>query len=298
MQKIQCAICGRNKYSSVLYKKNFTLQKIDENIFSARRMPDKIHYQINRCGKCGLIYSSPILAEERIKNLYQKSTVSYEEEIGYLKETYGRYLKKCFAYLPSNPKLLEIGSGNGFFLEKAKELGIKKIKGIEPGKAAVDKARPEIKKELIMDFFPSKKIKIDSFDIICFFQTLDHIIDPNKFLTETRKALKKNGLVLCIVHDSNGLSVKLLGENSPIFDIEHVYLFNKKTLAEIFELNRFKIVDIFEVKNRFSVGYCVRMLPLPKIIKEKFSSFLKFIRLDKLSVRFSAGNMGIIAQKI
>ena len=297
MRIIQCAICETNKYSEILFPETTDFSKIDKDIFSARRIPDRVHYRLLRCEKCGLIFSSPILSEKAIRKLYRESRLTYEQEIVSLKETYGSYLKKTLQHSVKNPKLLEIGGGNGFFLEKAKEMGLTKVYGVEPSQDGVNQARSDIKKNMIVDFFPSQKIKKSSFDIICIFQTLDHIIDPNSFLEECRKALRKNGLVLCIHHNTDGLSVKLLREKSPIFDIEHIFLFNKHNLKTIFAKNGFKTVEVFDVKNTFPLRYWIRMFPLPLKIKTNLINLLKFIRLDNIPITLSAGNIGIIARK-
>lgn len=297
MRIIQCAICKTNKNTEVLFPETTDFAKIDKNIFSARRIPDRVHYRLLRCKKCGLIFSSPILSEKAIRKLYRESRLTYEQEIESLKDTYGSYLQKTLQHSVKNPKLLEIGGGNGFFLEKAKEMGLSKIYGVEPSQDAVNQARNDIKKNMIVDFFPSKKIKKASFDIICIFQTLDHIIDPNTFLLECRKALRNKGVILCIHHNTDGLSVKLLREKSPIFDIEHIFLFNKDNLRNIFAGNGFKTVEVFDVKNTFPLRYWIRMFPLPLNIKLKLIEFLKFIRLDNFPITLSAGNIGIIARK-
>lgn len=297
MRIIQCAICKTNKYTDVLFPETTDFTRIDKDIFSARRIPDRVHYRLLQCNKCALIFSSPILSEKTIRKLYRESRLTYEQEIESLKETYGHYLGNTLRYSVKNPALLEIGGGSGFFLEKAKEMGLSKVYGVEPSQDAVNQARSDIKKNMIVDFFPSKKIKKSSMDIICIFQTLDHIIDPNFFLQECRKALRKNGLVLCIHHNTDGLSVKLLREKSPIFDIEHIFLFNKDNLKTIFAKNGFKTVEVFDVKNTFPLRYWIRMFPLPLKIKTNLINLLKLIRLDNFPITLSAGNIGIIARK-
>lgn len=297
MKIIQCAVCGHNKNSELLFKENIDFSKIDKNIFSARRIPDRIHYRLQRCKKCGLIFSSPILDSRKIEKLYKESEMTYDQEIDFLKKTYGYYLKDVLRLGVENPRLLEIGGGNGFFLEEVKKMGIADFWGVEPSQEAVNRAKPDIRKRMIVDFFPSSQIKNNSLDIICIFQTLDHIMDPNTFLTNCFKALKKRGLVLCILHDTDGLSVKLLKEKSPIFDIEHIYLFNKFNLQKIFEKNGFKTIKTFAVKNTFPLRYWLRMFPLPLMIKTNLIKFLRLLGLDELPLTLEAGNIGIIARK-
>src|SRR5258708_1364252 len=105
------------------------------------------------------------------------------------------------------------------------------------------------------------------FDIICCFHTLDHIVNPNLFLANTYVLLKKGGKIVFIVHDTDGLSVRLFGEKSPIFDIEHIYLFNKNSLGRLFKKNHFIVDEIFSVKNTYPLTYWLRMSPIPKLVK-------------------------------
>jgi len=45
--------------------------------------------------------------------------------------------------------IFEIGGGNGFFLEAAKDHGFKLIKGVEPSKAVIEKQVPVYNKECV-----------------------------------------------------------------------------------------------------------------------------------------------------
>src|SRR4030067_1483160 len=242
-----CAICESNNYT-VLYPENFDIKKINSRIFSARRLPDRIHYRIVKCNSCGLLYSNPILEYSKIEKLYQKSFTSYDEHLENLKETYSFYLRELHCHprpdrgssldsrFRGNDKLrlLEIGCGNGFFLEEAKHQGYE-VYGIEPGKKSVDKAKPEIKKNIINDIFRYGQFKKNFFDVICCFQTFDHVPNPNEMLKECYVLLKKGGLMLFFNHDAGAWQNKLMGEKSPIIDIEHTYLFDKSTRRKILE---------------------------------------------------------------
>ena len=286
MKNTTCAICNTNINSRILYPANFDILKINEKTFSARRIPDRIHYRINKCDKCGLVYSSPIMEEREINGLYKKSNVTYKKETKYLQETYGKYFQKITNKTGKIENLLEIGCGNGFFLEKALKMGVKNVFGVEPGRDSVDSAQSDIKKNIITDIFRKDQFKNNFFDTIVMLQTLDHLIDPNAILNECFNILKPGGVIMIIVHDTKGLSVKLFGEKSPIFDIEHIYLFNKDTLKKILEKNNFKIRETFSVANTYPLSYWLRMAPLP--FKNSGLNFLLTI---------PAGNIGIIAEK-
>jgi hypothetical protein len=69
-----CAICAAPGDASELYPANFSPQDLNPEVFSARRMPDKIHYRLVRCNTCGLVRSDPIINHETMVELYTKSS--------------------------------------------------------------------------------------------------------------------------------------------------------------------------------------------------------------------------------
>lgn len=291
-----CAICEKNNYR-ILFKANFRPELIDEKIFSARRLPDRIHYQIVQCKNCGLVYSNPILPQEKIEQLYKKSDVDYQSQIGNLQMTYGFYLKQLEKYSVNKGLLLEVGCGNGFFLEEALSQGYRQVYGVEPGKKSVEKAKPKIKKRIIVDIFKPGQFKKNFFDIICCFQTFDHIPQPNQLLEECYRITKKSGLLLFLNHNVESLSARLLKEASPIIDIEHTYLYSKKTITQIFEKHQFKVLEVKSAFNIHYLFYWLHLFPIPRVIKKHLVSILERFKLDKLPLKIYPGNLVIIARK-
>lgn len=298
MRDKKCAICKNNQVIEVLYKENFDFKRFNHKTFSARRIPDDMHYRFLKCKNCGLIFSSPILEKKRLFDLYKKSTFNYPNESGFLQKTYLQYFKKYVLKKQFKKiKVLEIGCGNGFFLEELEKLGIKKLYGVEPGKASVDKAKQSIKNNIRVSMFKKGLFSQNSFDVICCFHTFDHVIDPNIFLHEVFSLLKKNGKAFFVVHDTKGLSVKLLGSKSPIFDIEHIYLFNADNLKRIFTMHGFKKTETFVVKNVYQINYWLKLLPAPFVLKKIISAFFRITQLGEIPISISAGNIGIVAVK-
>jgi len=296
MREITCAICGTNKYAEVLYPANFSESDFNEKIFSARRLPDKIHYRILKCTKCGLIFSNPIAEESKIADLYGKSKLTYRAEIKYLKKTYGFYLKSLENLVSGKQRLLEIGCGNGFFLEEAKRLDYKEVYGIEPGREMVNSARGDIRQNIVVDIFRNGLFKENFFDLVCIFQTIDHVPQPLELLKDVHRILKKRGLVFIISHDTASISAKILGEKSPIFDLEHIYLFNKKNIGAVLTKAGFTVEKIFNIANTYPLKYWLFMMPLPQ-------SFRNVIKRNKggwgeRELTFSAGNFAVVARKI
>src|SRR3989344_7177903 len=334
----KCAICEKNNFE-ILYKENFDIKKINSRVFSARRLPDRIHYQMVRCKNCDLVYSTPILEYEKLEKLYAKSFTAYDEHLENLKETYGYYLKELDKLRNSkletlNPKqyqnsndrntkrfenlklknsnlfrisdlefsisnklkLLEIGCGNGFFLEEAKREGYD-VYGVEPGKPSVEKARSDIKKNIKNDIFKPKMFKKNSFDVICCFQTFDNIPNPNDILAECHKVLRKGGLMLFFNHDVGAWQNQLMGEKSPIIDIEHTYLFDKNTMRQIFEKHKFKVLEVKSSFNIHHLSYWLHLFPIPHFLKIPLIKLLDKTGIGRIKLKFNPGNLVLFAKK-
>lgn len=291
-----CAICRKHSDYEILYEKNFLEKKhLNTRIFSARRLPDKIHGSIVKCKKCGLVRSLEIIDRDQLKKLYEKSSFTYSEMTGRLQESYSLVLKEAVKYSSSMKSFMEVGCGNGFMLEEAQRLGFKKVTGVEPSTDAIKHAHKSIRNNIVQSILTKDTFKKSQFDLICAFQVFDHIPDPNSFLTICYNILKPNGVLVLMNHDVSSFSAKILGERSPIFDIEHTYLYDQNTIKRILQNNKFKVKKVYSPLAVMTIRYITRLLPLPKSVKEYLSG-LKISILDK-TIRFNPGNLSAIAVK-
>ncbi len=290
-KKTRCPLCGSHKASDykVLFPANFRMAMVPK-LFSARRLPDKIHYQLVKCQKDGMVRSNPILDTRTLDKLYKFSAFTYQKEVENLVITYMNALRPALKKIKKNDRILEIGCGSGFMLAALHKEGFSRVYGAEPSKEAVSKADKEIGKKIVNKPFTAKLFKPSSFDFIFFLQTLDHIPDPNKFLSECRKILKPGGYILSFHHNVESFSARLLGERSPIFDIEHTHLYSFATTQAIFTKEKMNVVRIYSPLNTLSIAHFMWLLPIPPKLKQ-FSTILR------LSFTIPLGNICIIARK-
>lgn len=292
--KVICPICGPAP-STVLFPANFDDQDISIETFSARRLPDKIHYQLLTCNRCGLVRSSPVLPESTLEKLYRKSTFTYEQEVIPLTKSYMNAVLPVCKKLSKHANILEIGCGNGFMLEALLLEGYKNVYGIEPSSHAVRQAKTKIKKRISVNMlkpgvFPKKK-----FDFIFFLQTFDHIADPVAFLRICKKMMKPGGYILTFNHNVGSYSARLLKEKSPIFDIEHTFLYDPSTMTKIFNEVGFQVEKVYSPKNSVTLRHLFWLLPFPKklkcFIKSKSWKFLSF------TLQLELGNICLVARR-
>lgn len=291
---VRCPICDTLKNYTVLYPQNYKDEDFNVEIFSARRLPDKIHYQLVKCNDCGLVRSTPVIENNKLNKLYQESKLTYDKEVDNLKKTYLEALQPVLKKLNKNAVILEVGCGNGFVLKELNKIGYKNTFGVEPSIDAVNKAG-QLKSKIANDYFKSGLFKNNSFDFIFIFQTLDHIPNPNQFLHECRRILKKNGYLFAYNHNVESFTAHLLGEKSPIFDIEHTFLYSLKSVRKIFEKNGFIVNSVIEPWNILSLKHLLWLLPIPKVIKENLLD--KNLSLFRINIKIPLGNLAITAQK-
>ena len=292
----QCAVCRTEGNAAELYPANFDFSDFNRDIFSARRLPDRIHYRMVKCNACGMVRSDPVADDVTLGELYRESTFDYGTEVANLRRTYGRYLGRLDALGGCKGSLLEIGCGNGFFLEEAQARGYAEVRGVEPSAEAVAKASPGVRDRIVCDMMRPGLFAEASFDVVCLFQVFDHLPDPAGVLAEAHRVLKPGGLVLILNHNISALSARLLGERSPIIDLEHTYLYSPTTLAGLAKAQDFSPVKTGAVFNDYTLHYLTWLVPLPGFLKRPLLAVLRGTPLGKLHVLVPLGNLYLIAR--
>lgn len=289
-----CLFCTDDSCLKDLYPQNFLTENLNSKVFSARRVTENFHYKIVKCTKTGLVFSREILPEKELKNLYSGSEITFSAYTEIIRSDYWQPLKKFFAVMRKE-SALEIGCSSGFFLEELLERGFQEVSGCEPSLDAKEKAAPSVREKIYSGFFTKEAYANKTFDLICSFQTLDHLSDPLEMLHSCFQKLKPGGLIYLIVHNVDGFQAKVFGEKSPIIDVEHIYLFNPKTLAMAVEKVGFETLGTFPIKNSYPLEYLTTHAPIP--LKKMINTVLKTVRLSKMRIPLRLGNIAIVARK-
>jgi len=299
LRETACPLCGaRSEQEQVeLYPATFSEEHIAAHTFSARRNPDKVHYRMVRCLQDGMVRSNPVLESKILNKLYAKSTVEYGSEEKNLISSYLPQLESVISRLPKSAKMVEVGCGSGFMLQALKEQNYPFVFGVEPSKSARNMAGEHIQKSIINQPLNDKLFKRKSLDFIFFFQTLDHVPEPNTFLRSCYNALKPGGFIFSLHHNLIALPARLLGEKSPIVDIEHTHLYTPATSKLLFERNGFMVKKVWTPKNKISMQHLLKLLPLPNELKSRMSKAAIVSRVLAQSLWLDLGNICIVGQK-
>ncbi len=100
-----------------------------------------------------------------------------------------------------------------------------------------------------------------------------------------------------MVHDYQSLVNRLLGKKSPIIDIEYLQLFSNESIKYLFKKYGFANIQTTALRNRYSLSYWLRLLPLPKKIKRMLEKLLRILNIDKLKLAVNVGNIMAVGFK-
>lgn len=292
----KCAICDTTGKSEIVYKSNITAEDLTTEVFSARRIPDRRRYTWVRCLNCGLMRSDPI-ANIDYSALYESSTFDYGREIKGLKTTYLRILRKARRNILKTDSILEVGGGNGFFLESLVDSGFQDVSGIEPSRQAISSSRFDIKPKMILGMMESGKVEKDKFDVVVMFHVLDHLEFPDLTINECLASLKPGGTFVVAVHNVDSLSARLLRSKSPIVDVEHTYLYSRKTGMQLFSNAGLSEVRSRAYSNRYSLAYLIQLVPISINLKQKILNPSFATVLSRIRFTIPLGNIWIAGVK-
>jgi SAM-dependent methyltransferase len=164
----------------------------------------------------------------------------------------------AMGYLKPADKILEIGSGDGFFIKLCKKNFINDIKGLELNTAAAAKATKEgntIINETIQDHSAKHA---GEYDVVCNFQVLEHIVDIRSFLEASLAVLKKGGKMIIAVPNNNPYLFEWDDYHTLNLPPHHAGLWNKDVFKKLETVFGIKIIHahtepLGEMKHWFAV---------------------------------------------
>lgn len=260
-------------------------------------------FSIYKCIYCGLLFQYPIPTKTKLKNLYdqiydKKCNLPLAEkafEVRHESSDMEKFLE-IKKYIKQGT-LLDVGASTGFFIDYVNKQRGWIAHGIEYSLKSVEKAKKDFNIKLIHGEVTTAKTPLKEYDVITMYAVLDHIPDVDKHLSKIRKKLRKKGLFIINVQNSNSweyVLYKMLHKNYAGFIFEHLYYFNKYTMSMILKKHGFRIIYIT------SRQFTPISLP-PKRPLIGWVTFLPklFLEYTSLGGRFLLGNtITVYAQKI
>lgn len=204
-------------------------------------------FSVRRCAGCGLVFVSPRVDAEHIDSVYgaqywespaakDYGYTDYRRDAGHWMKTYRRRMALIAPLLPIRARILDVGCAAGYFLEVAVQAG-HDVHGIELSAPIAEEARHRIGAGRIhVGTLSDAPFENASFDLVTFWDVIEHIPDPAAALRAASDLLRPGGHLLVETQNVESRFARLMGSRWQHFkQAEHLYHFSPSTVRLLFE---------------------------------------------------------------
>lgn len=262
------------------------------------------------CSKCGAQWQWPLKQEKEYEDLY---TEKYYKEIwGYSKGTdmqVGRSKKattKSFIKLLHTYKrggsVLDIGCGLGYLLLFLQQDNYGyDVYGVELSKFAQEISEERIGKGKIFTNVKQIKKKKMQFDVILLFDSMEHIPDQDKLLTDIEMLLAPDGNVFVIMPAADSLAAKIMGKYWIEYKKDHVLFYTKRALKQQLEKHHFRIKYIRSCWKTVTLAYLASYLSVFRIpiVSTFLGAIIKIMpeAIQNIPLSFPIGQIMVVFER-
>jgi SAM-dependent methyltransferase len=232
------------------------------------------------CRACDLTYVTPRLEDGEL--LERSSPRPRERGYGdYLGDaelyrwTFERRLRTLKPHIPSGGRALDVGCGPGVFLEVLRAQGWE-VAGVEPSARARAAAASRLGPGVVLPgTLADARFAPASFDLVTFWDVLEHLPDPLGALRAARELLAPGGRLVIETQDVRSRAARLLGRRWHHYKhAEHLVHFHRGTLRRALEASGFEPLSMRAgpggkyVRREFLVERSARLAPaLPGLVR-------------------------------
>lgn len=165
-------------------------------------------FDIIGCERCGFVHITPLPTADDLDKVYRNEYYTsekplyierYKEDLKWWNNVYSERFDTFESYLDtSRRRIVDIGSGPGFFLLHGKERQWQTI-GIEPSAQAAAHSRG-LGLEIVEEFLDDQlAANLGLFDVVHMSEVLEHIPEPAGMLLRANRILNPGGLICVVV---------------------------------------------------------------------------------------------------
>ncbi len=171
-------------------------------------------------GGCGFVYSSRVFTPEATARYYAQDWGSVWHRAG--QEINARVNEGLLARLvplTGGARVLDVGCGYGFLGERLRaarsRLGGVEYVGVEVSRGESAFAREHLKLDVRTGTLSEVGLAPGSFDVVCSFEVIEHLLDPREFLMQMVAMCKVGGTVLVCTDNFDAPIVRRMGAEFP-----------------------------------------------------------------------------------
>ncbi|HVN53916.1 MAG TPA: class I SAM-dependent methyltransferase [Anaerolineaceae bacterium] len=262
---MNCLLCSSQNLSPIREINGYMLKQrwqAEFGIDISTEIRDVILFKQLYCENCKIQFFDPLNAGS--SDLYKQ----LERFDWYYQQNKWEYTR-ALQDLPGCDRVVEIGSGYGYFAEHARKALKLNIHGIEINPDAVVFARA---KGLTVDLVSLEELaaqKPGYYQAVCAFQVLEHVDNPRSFLRSCCDLLVPGGKLILSIPNGMGFQFKLdlLLDMPP----HHLSIWNPETLSKLARIYSLDLMKLeFEPLPPYHVDlwmrYCLPEVPSKSLV--------------------------------
>jgi len=202
-----------------------------------------------RCRRCGFVtyqgasgVEPPALYDEAY--FHGAEYPDYRGQEPGIRRSMRRHLRQMARFAPLRGALLEIGCAYGFFLAEARA-HFGRVIGTDVSDAALTHAREALGLDVRAGDFPSLDLGTERFDVVCLWDTLEHLARPDAYLRRAHDVLAPGGSVFLTTGDIGSWNARLRGAGwRLIHPPTHLHYFSRATIGRLLERSGFHVAGV------------------------------------------------------
>lgn len=149
---------------------------------------------------------------------------------------------KALNFINKNERVLEVGCGDGFFLDLLRKKNIGSV-GLELNSKAAEDARKKGLTVYTQLLEEHSNAHANQYDVVCSYQVLEHISEPHSFLSDCLKAIKPGGKIIIAVPNNNPYIFKHDLFHTLNLPPHHAGLWNKEAFENLQKFFPVKLIS-------------------------------------------------------
>jgi len=197
------------------------------------------------CRRCGFVFINPRPSAAWLAERYDYYGDAYFTARTKLASDFNaaRHQFELTVLRSATGKLLDVGCATGSFVAAARAAGFD-AHGIDVSFEATRYGREVLALPLEGGDLYERRYSSETFDVVTLWATLEHLVDPNRFLSEAHRLLVSGGRLALSVPNHGSLTQKLLGRRNRYVGIDHVNYFTAATLRRMLGRHGFSTVTL------------------------------------------------------
>jgi len=223
---------------------------------------DRLHgfagqFQYVQCADCALVYMNPQISPDCISQFYPTDYAPHQANSVSNKSIRKPDLPEMILdSLNSQSRVLDVGCGNGDFLNRVRQFCHCSVNGVDFSENAVLCAKKQYGLEVFQGDVLSAPFEINSFDLITCFSCIEHIPNPSQVVKRMFTLCKPSGWLFIKTPNYNSFAAKLFKDKWYHLDCpRHLYIFSPSTIKALLGKAGFETVKIgYETSSKGWLG--------------------------------------------